>query len=129
MNCDHCIKLNPLPSCISTLTFLINGITFPDYLSEIIIAKFTNTATGAKYYLPLLTNGAGEITGGFDVATIYPLMSHWYKLEFQFEGTPANFLLTNPDNTTEEGCCLEFTVNEGQEGATEWNLSSTVCAA
>ncbi len=128
MNCTTCIKLNAIPECIDSDAFELTGLTFPDHLGDVIVATFTNTATNRRDYLPLVINGSGQVTGGFDVAAIYPLMSHWYKLEFIKDGVPVSFTLTNPDTTTEEGCCLEFTTMEGYTGTDEWVLSSTVCA-
>jgi hypothetical protein len=129
MNCDSCIKLNPLPACISTETFILSGLTFPNHMSEFINVKFTDTATGRTNYFIILIDGTGEIVGGgMDVADYMPLMNHWYTLHFSIDGSPADFLLTNPDNTEATGCCLEFTVYDGLLGADGWELTSQECA-
>lgn len=127
MNCTTCIKLNPLPTCTDTEGFDLSGLTFPDYIGEVIMARFKDSATGRVENLPLVINGSGEVTGGFDIASIMPLMNHWYKIEFFHGSVPANFILTNPDATTETGCCLEFeavdlTASDG------WELTSQGCA-
>lgn len=127
MNCNTCIKLNPLPTCIDSEGFVLTGLTFPNYIGEIIMARFKDSATERVENIPLLINGSGEVTDGFDIASIMPLMNHWYKIEFFHSSTPANFVLTNPDTTAEEGCCLEFEAVD-LTASDDWELTSQECA-
>lgn len=128
MTCNTCLKINPLPSCIDTDEFYLTGITFPDYVNEVIIIRITDTATGRVDNMPILTDGSGAIVDGFEVSTLYPLMQHWYKIEFIAQGSPANFLLTNPDATESTGCCMEFFATD-LTASDNWPLSSLECKA
>jgi hypothetical protein len=101
---------------------ILTGITFPNNPGAEIVMKITNTATRQVWYV-LFTVGED-----ISIASIYPLMQHWYKLEFFTSGAPVQFLLTNPDSTTVEGCCIEFIPNEGQEwDSAEFSVSTTNC--
>lgn len=127
MNCDSCLKLNPIPDCIDSDAFLLTGLTFPDFLNDVLMIRITNTATGHVDNFPELIDGSGAITGGFDIGSIYPLMNHYYKMEFLVQGAPANFILTNPDSTTSEGCCAEFYATD-LTASDSWPLSDQRCA-
>lgn len=130
MNCNSCLKINPLPECIDTEEFQLFGLTFPDYLGQTIVAIFRDVATNKKHYFNLEIDGSGEIAS-FDVASLFPLENHTFEISFvtQSSGSPANFTLTNEDLTTREGCCLEFNVNVGMTGSDGFFLSTLECAA
>lgn len=127
MNCNSCIKINAIPSCIDSVAFRLQGITLPGSPDEVVVVRITDTATGQTTTLPVVTNGGGIITLGLDVAAIYPLMDHWYKMEFLVDGSPAKLLLTNPDATEVEGCCIEFTTFD-YTATEQWQLSNIRCA-
>lgn len=127
MNCDNCVKLNPLPACIDSDVFLLTGLTFPDFLNDVLIIRITDMATGRVENFPELIDGTGVINGGFDIASIFPLMQHYYKIEFLVSGAPANFLLTNPDGSESTGCCAEFFATD-LTASDSWPLSDQTCA-
>ena len=131
MNCNTCIKINAIPSCINSDEFLLTGITFPDNVNSDISVRFRDSATGRVEYIYISTDADGDIVqDGIDLAPFYPLMAHWYELSF-FEassGSPAKALLTNPDDSEATGCCMEFYTYEGLTGSNEWELSSEGCA-
>lgn len=123
MNCNSCEKINPLPAClIGYGTMELNNITFPSNDGDDILLTVTDTATGQATYF--------EFVGGdvIDITDLYPLMQHYYKLEFSVAGVPVNFVISNPDGTFAEGCCIEFIPSDGLDwqGA-EYSVSTTNC--
>lgn len=124
MNCNDCIRVNPLPSCIDTdEVMLLTGLTFPDNAGEDILLKLTNTATRRVQYI--------TITEGdpIDITDFFPLMNHYYKIEFSVNGVPVRATLTNPAATTSSGCCIEFFADETTWTGGEFILSDTNCPA
>lgn len=130
MSCNTCVKVNPIPSCIDSDVFQLWGLTFPDYPSQTIVAIFLDVATGKETYFELEIDPDGEIVE-FDIAEVYSLDDHPYKISFitQSSGSPANYILTNSDDSTVSGCCLEFTTNDGLTGTGGFFLSNLGCAA
>lgn len=123
MNCTTCLKINSLPDCLgpyASMTLL--GLSFPSYTGEDIVMKVTNTATRQVWYVPFVESES------IDLDTVYPLMQHYYKLEFFVSGVQIPFVMTNPDDTEVDGCCIEFIPLEAYEQTgSEWPLSTTNC--
>lgn len=129
MSCNQCIKLNPVPSCANSDEFLLSGISFPDYPNSEVKVIYSDQATDRTTYITINTDGSGQIVeGGIDIALLMPLMNHWFEVGFFIDGVPANFVLTNPDATTEIGCCIEFTTFDGLTASDGWDLTSQECA-
>jgi hypothetical protein len=128
-NCNQCVKLNTIPGCIDSDEFILENLTFPDFNSMTLTGIFVDVATGRADNFDIDVDGAGLPT--IDIAPFYALSdSHPYQIKFISEdGTPANFLLTNPDATTEQGCCIEFGVYPGLIASDTWELSSQTCTA
>jgi hypothetical protein len=123
MNCSACTKINPLPACLTGYgTMELANITLPNNTGEDIVLKITDTATRQVSYVEFIE---GDV---IDITDLYPLMQHYYKLEFTSGGVPAEFHITNPDATVVEGCCIEFIPSEGLEWAgSEYDVSTTTC--
>lgn len=124
MNCNSCTKINPLPSCLSGYgTMELSNITFPGNSGEDLYLSVTDTATGHITFIAIVADDP------IDISDLYPLMQHYYKLEFTKDGVPIDFLIENPDGTFVEGCCIEFIPSEGLNwvGA-EYVVSTTQCA-
>lgn len=127
MNCDSCVKINPLPECVATEVYnpyYIEGLRFQDTSTDM-IAKLKDVATGRMTYIPFTTDSDGDAI--LDVTDIFPLMNHTYTMEFvnQETGNPEYFTITNADTTTSSGCCIEFNINTGQEDVNEYFVVST----
>jgi len=123
MSCTQCLKINPIPECLGAYAgFEISNLTFPGTTGDL-KARLLNLATGAVLYFDFTV---GDI---IDLSEAFPLMPHWYKLDFITEfGVPVTFIITNPDDTTSQGCCMEFTVSESLEwDGGEYDLSTTNC--
>lgn len=116
MNCDKCVRINPLPECVDLDAYnpyYMEGLIFTD-TDTIIQAIVTNVATKKTVYIDFLTDEDGESL--IDLTTIYPVLDHVYEMRFvNLEtGNPEDFTITNLDSTTSAGCCLEFEINMGQ---------------
>jgi len=126
MSCNTCIKANPIPACIDSDEFLLEGLTFPDYMGQVLKARFKDVATSRVKYFDVLVDAGGVPT--IDMVDQFPLADHPFTLQFLTQtGIIANFTLTNPDDTTELGCCIDFGVYKELTGSDSWELSSTVC--
>lgn len=127
-SCNDCKKLNDIPACIDSDAFLLLGITFPDFDTETITGLFTNVSTSRSRPFDIDVDGSGEPE--IDIAQFFPLTAnHVYKIEFiASNGTPANYTITNPDETTETGCCVEFSVIDHLTASDEWEVSTQGCA-
>jgi len=126
-NCNTCVSVNPIPGCIDTDEFLVGGITFPEFTDQTLTASFKDEATGRVTYIQFDVDNTGEIE--LDIAELYPLSDHPYSVKFlTSEGVPANFILTNPDTTTAEGCCIDFSALPELMGSDDFFLSSQGCA-
>lgn len=100
----------------------ISNVSFPDHPAADITIIFTDTATGLVRY--------GEFTEGdvIDLTDFYPLMQHYYELKFLVDGVQVNFTITNPDDTTVIGCCMEFIPSEGLAWVGSlYDVSTTQC--
>jgi len=120
MNCNSCEKINPLPAClIGYGTMELSNITFPTASGEDLLLTVTDTATGKAEYFEFVGDQV------IDITDLYPLMQHYYKLEFTDAGVPVEFLISNPDGTFAEGCCIEFIPSEHLEWAgSEYEVST-----
>lgn len=126
-NCNNCIQLNAIPGCIDSEAFLLEGIEFPAYVDEFLKARVRNMATGRITYITFETDGSG--TPDLDIVDLYPMPHDPIEIKFiTTNGSPANFVLTNPDTTTEEGCCIEFRPDPSLVGTDTWELSSQACS-
>lgn len=115
MNCNLCVKINPLPECINPEAYnpyYMEGLQFADADTNM-IAKVLNVATRKMTYIDFTTDSDGFAL--LDIAELFPLMDHVYEINFvnKETGNPESFTITNADSTTSEGCCLEFQVNMG----------------
>ena len=121
MNCQSCLKVNPLPSCLGAYSSIyLTGLTFTATGEAVL--KVTDTATRQIWYVPF------TIGDDIDLSTVFPLMQHYYKLEFSQNGVTIPFTLTNPDSTTVEGCCMEFIPSDGLDwDLDQFPLSTTNC--
>lgn len=116
MNCDPCVKINPLPECIESEAYnpyYMEGLRFVDTDTNM-IAKVMNVATGKPTYIDFTTDEDGDAI--LDIVQLFPLLNHVYEIHFvnSETGNPEQFTITNADSTTSTGCCLEFGINVGQ---------------
>ena len=114
-NCNACIKINPLPECITSEAYnpyYMEGLNFTDADTNM-VAKVKDVATGKVVYIDFLTDGDGDAV--IDLYELFPLMDHTYTIDFfnTETGNPETFVITNADSTTSTGCCVEFGVNIG----------------
>lgn len=123
MNCETCVKINPVPGCLGNgASFTIDNITLPDFSGQTVQMILTDTATERKSYLNFTEGGTIALT------SFFPFMQHVYKIEFTVDGVEAGFTLTNPDLTTVTGCCIEFTPLERLTWTgTDYSVSTTQC--
>jgi hypothetical protein len=127
MSCKTCVKINPIPECLETGEELIlTGISVVDNsVVDHIILK--DEATGRTIYVTFEIAGSTEIK--IDLTGFLPLMNHPYEIRLlgaSMESLP--FTLTNTDNTTVEGCCIEFNVMPKLVWAGgDLSLSTTTC--
>ena len=115
MNCNQCVKINPLPECIDSEAYnpyYMEGLNFADADTNM-VAKVRDVATGKMVYIDFVTDGDGDAL--LDISELFPLLNHVYEISFvnKETGNPETFTITNADSTTSTGCCLEFTVNMG----------------
>jgi hypothetical protein len=127
MSCNTCVKINPLPECLEdTQDLILTGISVVDN-DDVGYITLKDVATGRIEYLPFEEVGATEID--IEMTDFMPIMDHPYEIRLlgpDMETLP--FTLTNPDLTTEEGCCLEFGIMSGLTwGGGNLELSSTTC--
>lgn len=127
MSCNTCVKINPLPECLASgQDLILTGLTVADN-EDVGYISLTDIATGRKDYLPFTEVGDTAIE--IELTDFMPLMDHPYEIVLLGQSMEAiPFTLTNPDSTTEEGCCLEFGImpNLVWSGG-DLNLSSTTC--
>lgn len=127
MNCDNCVKINPLPECIESEVYnpyYLEGMTFTDADTDM-VAKIQNLATRKMDYVYFTTEPDGYAY--IDITNLFPLMDHPYEIRFTNKetGNPEDFTITNADGTESTGCCLQFTVNIGQTDNNEYFMVST----
>lgn len=127
MTCDRCVKINRIPRCIDSEEFLLEGLSFPDNTSEDLTAIFRDVATDRETPIGFDVDIDGDPL--IDLFEVYPLGGHPYEIKFiDSEGVPVQFTLTNPNDTTEQGCCIEFeTLPKDVVGTDFWRLSTTTC--
>lgn len=124
MSCESCLKVNMIPECLGPYAGMeISNLSVPSQEGEDLILIITDMALNSSRYY--------EFTEGepIDISDAYPLMQHYYKLEVvTTQMIPVLFVLTNPDDTEVEGCCIELIPAEGLEwSGGEYELSTTNC--
>ena len=127
MSCNTCVKINPLPECLASgQDLILTGLTVADN-EDVGYISLTDIATGRKDYLPFTEVGDTEIE--IELTDFMPLMDHTYEIVLLGQSMEAiPFTLTNPDSTTEEGCCIEFNVMPKLEFAGgNFEMSSVSC--
>jgi len=124
MSCESCLKVNSIPQCLGAYgSFEIDNLTVPSETGNDLILIMTDLALDKVTFY--------EFTEGstIDISDAFPLMQHYYKLEIvTAQMAPVEFLLTNPDATTREGCCIELIPFENLEfSGGVYSLSTTNC--
>lgn len=127
MPCNTCVKINPIPECLADSGELnLVGLSVADS-DDVAYVLLTDVATGRVDYLPF--NEPNDTDVVIELTDFMPLMIHPYEIRLlgqDMETLP--FTLTNPDSTTEEGCCLEFGIMPGLTwGGGNLELSSATC--
>lgn len=133
MNCNACVKINPVPSCLDGQApysyFYLTDIVFDESDTDM-FARIRNTATGRIVYYRFTTEPDGE--GLIDIYEILPLMENqYYEVKFFNESTnqPASFTITNSDDSEETGCCIEFESHDGLETDDNYyRVSTKLCS-
>lgn len=126
MSCSTCIKVNPVPACSDSDTFNLTGITFPNNVDDTINVVFLDIGTGREILFQADVDGSG--IPDLNIKQFQPLDDRWYRLTFyNLDGSPATATVTNPDLTTDTGCCVEFKTHQGMVGETEWILTTSGC--
>ncbi|OQA10898.1 MAG: hypothetical protein BWY67_01066 [Bacteroidetes bacterium ADurb.Bin397] len=127
MSCKTCVKINSIPECLEdSQELILTGISVADN-DDVVYITLKDVATGRKDYLPFTEVGDTGIE--IELTDFMPLMDHPYEIVLLGQSMEAiPFTLTNPDLTTEEGCCLEFGIMSGLTwGGGNLELSSTTC--
>lgn len=128
MSCQTCVKINPIPECLAEGEELkLSGITVAEN-DDVFLVMLKDVATGRTEQAEF-SEAANEAIV-IDLTSLMPLMNHPYEIRIlnsSMETLP--FTLTNPDSTTEQGCCIEFNI----EKSLVWDgrpleLSSKTCA-
>lgn len=131
MNCDPCVKINPLPECIESEAYnpyYMEGLRFVDTDTNM-IANVRNVATDFSKDIDFITDEDGDAF--IDIASVYPVLDHVYEMHFTNTetGNPSQFTITNADSTTSTGCCLEFKIKKGRHDNNGFFVVSTqLCA-
>lgn len=124
MWCESCLKANMIPECLGAYAGMeIINLSVPSQSGEDLLLVITDMALNSSRYYEFTEGDAIDITDA------YPLMQHYYKLEIVTEQMiPVLFVLTNPDGTEVEGCCIELIPAESLEWAGgDYELSTTNC--
>lgn len=132
MNCQNCIKVNPLPKCLEPSgQILVTGINIPTYLNSEIFVVLHNYSSDSTIMWTATTDGNGDIietdgvpTNGLDISEAYDLMNHHYKFKFMDKLTLETIEVVVDGQT---GCCIDFKVVNGLSGDGEYQLSIPVC--
>lgn len=131
MNCNQCVKINPLPECIDSEAYnpyYLDGLVFADSDTNM-VARLTDIATNKSRDIDFVTDETGEAI--LEITDIFPLMNHVYVMEFTNleTGNPEHFTITNADSTTSTGCCIEFQIAQGRfDNNNNMTASTQVCA-
>lgn len=128
MSCSTCIKVNPIPACLDSGSseYILGGITFPDNADDTINVRLKDLATGRKDFFQVDVDV--DSVPALDIADYFPFDDHPYSLSFyNLDGSPTRFVITNPDLTTSEGCCFDFTTHQGLTGEEVWVLTTSGC--
>lgn len=113
MNCQECIKINPLPRCIDPGDdMLLENVVFENNPDDEIRAILEDIATGRKDSFLITTDANGEVvetygeaSDGINLKEYYNLMDHPYKLSFLDTETSQPIEATVDES---KGCCIEF---------------------
>jgi hypothetical protein len=102
----------------------LTGISFPNNTGDDLILILTDLAMDRVGYF--------DFTDGdpIDITDAYPLMQHYYKIQFATDQMlPVEFVITNPDATEVTACCMEFIPSDGLTWAgAEYSISTTRCS-